>query len=228
MRHLLLCLLLFSQTCYSQHLKTIVPHTGASFRGLSVVDNAVAWVSGTKGWVGISVDAGNSWNFKQVKGFENNDFRSLYAFDNKTAVIANAGTPAYILYTNDAGDTWQQVYKNEDSAAFFDGVDFWNDKEGIIYGDPIDGHMLLLHTGDGGKSWKELPLSQRPVLKPGEASFAASGTCIHCFDDNKLVIATGGSISRLWVSENKGKSWTAISAPILQGQSSRGIFSICL
>lgn len=123
MKSLLLCLLLLSHLSYSQHFKTIAPQTDASFRGLSVVDDNVAWVSGGKGWVGESTDAGNTWNFKQVKGFEHCDFRTIYAFDAKKAVIANAGAPAYILYTTDAGNNWTTVYTNEDSAAFFDGME---------------------------------------------------------------------------------------------------------
>jgi photosystem II stability/assembly factor-like uncharacterized protein len=225
MKSILFCLLLLSQLGYGQVFIGITPQTDASFRGLSVVDDNVAWVSGSKGWVGRSVNAGKTWKFKQVKGFEALDFRTLYAFDENRAVIANAGTPGYILYTNDAGNSWTTVYKNEDSAVFFDGVDFWNDKEGIIYGDPINGRMLLQRTSDGGKTWKEFQEQERPVLMPGEASFAASGTNIKCMKGNRVVIATGGTISRLWVSENKGKSWAAVTTPILQGQNSTGIFS---
>lgn len=39
------------------------------------------------------------------------------------------------------------------------------------------------------------------------------------------MISTGGKISRLWVSKNKGASWSTISAPIIQGESTTGIFS---
>ena len=58
------------------------------------------------------------------------------------------------LSTNDAGLNWDTVYTNYDSLAFFDGMDFWNDKEGIIYGDPIKGSMLLLQTMDSGNTWR--------------------------------------------------------------------------
>lgn len=176
--------------------------------------------------MGKSANGGNDWEYIQVKGYEKCDFRSLFAFDAQTAVIANAGAPAYILYTKNGGASWDQVYKNDDTAAFFDGIGFWNNKDGIIYGDPIKGRMLLLATNDGGRTWKELPEASRPVLAEGEASFAASGTTIRCLKNNKLVIATGGKVSRLLLSENKGKNWRSVSTPIIQGQSSTGIFSI--
>ncbi len=205
--------------------KNIDTKTDASFRGLSVIDNNVAWVSGTKGYVGKSINGGKNWTFRQVKGYEQCDFRSIYAFNSKTAIIANAGTPAFILRTEDGGQSWDAVYKKTDSAAFIDGIDFWNKKEGVIYGDPIHAHMLLLRTSDGGHTWKALSDKSRPVLADGEASFAASGTCIKCIKKKKVVIATGGKVSRLLVSNDRCKSWHSYSTPILQGESTTGIFS---
>lgn len=197
----------------------------SSFRGLSVVNDSVVWVSGSAGWVGRSLNGAATWTFKQVEGFEKVDFRSLYAFDSQTAIIANAGSPANILRTTDGGETWKAVYTNVHKDAFFDGVDFWNNNEGIMYGDPIDGRMLLVKTSDGGKTWQELPDAQRPLLKEGEASFAASGTGIRCYDKSLLMISTGGKVSKLYSTTNFGKKWSVQSPPVIQGESSTGIFS---
>jgi len=204
-------------------LQKIEVGTNASFRGLSVVDDQVAWVSGSKGWVGKTNDGGKSWSFNQVSGFENSDFRSLYAFDELRALIANAGSPASILITSDGGKNWKPVYTLSHEDAFFDGIDFWNDNDGIIYGDPIDGRMLLLQTSDGGSTWNEI--TNAPALENGEASFAASGTGIRCSNKRQVMISTGGKVSRIWVSKNKGASWATLDTPILQGESSTGIFS---
>lgn len=223
----ILFFLLCTQQVLSQELlfKKIVVDTTCSFRGLSVVDDSIAWVSGINGVIGKSSNGGNTWAFKKVNGFEKWDFRTLYAFNANEAVIANAGSPAYILRTINGGVTWRVVYVNNDSLAFFDGVDFWNDKEGIIYGDPIKGRMLLLKTNDGGNSWQELPDRSRPDMAEGEASFAASGTGIRCYSPEKVIIATGGKVSRLLASKDKGNNWYTIKTPIIQGQSSTGIFS---
>ncbi len=207
------------------HLQPVNTGTDATFRGLSVVDNAVAWVSGTKGFVGVSDDKGQHWHFRQVRGYENCDFRTIYAFDANTALIANAGSPAVILRTDDGGANWQLVYKKTDSAAFIDGMDFWNKRDGLAYGDPLHTRMLLLRTEDGGNTWKMLPDNSRPVLAGGEASFAASGTCIKCIGKNKAIIATGGKVSRLLVSEDRGSRWHSLATPIVQGENSTGIFS---
>lgn len=210
----------------SIHFKRIETNINSSLRGLSVVDNKVAWVSGSNGWVGHTNNGGKSWKFSQVGEFEDKGFRSLFAFDDKRAVIANAGAPANILITINGGKDWKKVYTNNDSAAFFDGMDFWNNNEGLIYGDAINGKMLLLKTIDGGNTWNEVV--SRPKLEEGEASFAASGTGIRCFEDGKVIIATGGKKSRLWLSEDKGETWRTINPPIVQGGNTTGIYSFAV
>jgi photosystem II stability/assembly factor-like uncharacterized protein len=120
--------------------------TLASFRGLSVVDDSVAWVSGSLGTVGRTVSGGRKWQFSTVPGMEKADFRTLYAFDSLHARIGNAGSPAVLLSTEDGGKTWKEVYRNIHPDAFLDGVDFWDEKRGMVYGDPINGRLLLLKT----------------------------------------------------------------------------------
>ncbi|HLZ16613.1 MAG TPA: YCF48-related protein [Cyclobacteriaceae bacterium] len=213
---------LFSQDYKWQNIAVQVK---SSFRALSVVDDKVAWVAGSKGWIGRSRNGGKAWSFQQVKNFEEFDFRSLYAFDSLTAIIATAGSPALILRTTDGGKTWHSVYQNDAKEAFIDGLDFWNDKKGLAYGDPIQGKMLLIATQDGGLTWRELADSQRPNLKEGEASFAASGTGIRCLGGKKVIITTGGKVSRLWTSHDEGETWSAGDLPVMQGVESAGAFS---
>jgi photosystem II stability/assembly factor-like uncharacterized protein len=199
----------------------------ASIRGLSVVSDLIAWAGASKGWIGRTTDGGDTWDTSRVKGFEAVDFRSIYAFDGQRAIIANAGSPANILLTTDGGQTWEPVYTNSHPDAFIDGVDFWSESEGLMYGDPIDGRMLLIKTSDGGKTWKEIPEMQRPAQKNGEASFAASGTGIRCVD-GKVYIATGGSCSRIFFSTDKCQTWQILNPPILQGKPATGIFALAI
>lgn len=223
---LLIILSYYPGVSQSLSFEPCVVSVQSSFRGLSVVNDTVVWVSGNNGWVGRSVNGAIDWNFQQIPGFEKSDFRTIYAFDEHSAILATAGVPAFILLTRDGGITWKEVYKNEDPAAFIDGVDFWNQNEGLIYGDPINGKMLLLSTQDGGTTWHLFSENIRPVLHAGEASFAASGSGIQCLDESMVVIATGGKTSRLFISQDKGKSWNTSTPEIIQGRESTGIFSV--
>ncbi|MEP2669200.1 MAG: YCF48-related protein [Cyclobacteriaceae bacterium] len=226
--YFLLALFLLAQPTWAQlfQLTSISTGINSSFRGLSVVNNQVAWVSGSNGWVGISTNGGNTWEFNQVKGHETSGFRSLYAFDEHRAIIANAGSPTNILITADAGKTWKVVYTNNHEAAFIDGIDFWNEKEGLIYGDPIDGKMLLLKTSDGGSTWNEVVTA--PQLNEGEASFAASGTGIRCVGKSLAYLSTGGMTSRFWITSDKGNTWNVQTPPIVQGDVATGIYSFAV
>ena len=227
----LLCpIVMVSGQSLQTEFKLSISQTGteSSFRGLSVVDNQVAWLSGSKGFVCRSLNGGNQWKCQQVKGFESSDFRSIYGFDSLHAVIANAGSPAHILKTHDGGLTWNLVFENRHADAFIDGIDFWNAQVGLAYGDPIDGKMLLIKTLDAGNSWFELPPDSRSKLESQEASFAASGTGIRCFGTQEVMISTGGFVSRLWQSKDQGAHWTFKTTPIIQGKNSTGIYSFDL
>lgn len=241
MRHLILSILVFftSLALYAQtpaYLGNIVsgmPATQAmadsvkkGFRGLSVVNEKVIWISGQRGLVGRSTNGGKSFSWRRVSEYPKVDFRTLHAFDKKTAVVATAGTPCVILRTSDGGKHWDHVYRSHDTLMFFDGVGFWDKNRGLIFGDPIKGRMFLMETLDGGINWTEIPFDDRPQLVEGEAAFAASGTTIRTLPNGHVYIATGGVKSRLWHSRDYGHHWEVFETPIVQGKPSQGIFSM--
>ncbi|ASU33136.1 WD40/YVTN/BNR-like repeat-containing protein [Mucilaginibacter xinganensis] len=190
--------------------------------GLSVVDDSVAWVSGSRGYIAITRDGGKNWAWQQVKGFEKADFRDIEAFSDKSAVIMSSGTPALVLKTTDGGANWKVKYKNTDTTYFLDAMDFDKPKHGLILGDPIGNKFLLLETNDSGETWN--PFKSQPTALKGEAAFAASGTCLRVID-GKILIASGGTNSRL-LSWSDKKGWNYINFPITHGKPSQGSFSV--
>lgn len=218
-------LILFSviDVIKAQSVKLIPQVITASIRGMSVVDNNVAWVSGSKGHVGISTDGGNNWKWQQVKGYETADFRDVQAFSDKKAVIIASGTPALVLKTIDGGLNWNLVFNNNDPAYFLDAMDFADNSHGFIMGDPINNKFLLLETKNEGDTWEKV--NNGPDAIAGEAAFAASGTCMR-IQNGQVLIVTGGAVSKYIYSPVKNMMWQYINTPLLQNKDSRGAFGI--
>lgn len=205
-------------------IKVITPAPPAkSIRGLSVVTDNIVWASGTGGQVGRSIDGGAHWQWTQVPGCDSCDWRSLYAFNDRKAIVLNAGAPALIFLTEDGGQSWRRVFSDHRPGIFFDAMQFFDDKEGIAIGDPIDHKFIVIRTHNGGLSWEADPVDILPVAKEGEAIFAASGTSIVNLPGKKVYFATGGTVARLFKETG---NWQAYTIPTVQGSSTTGIFSI--
>lgn len=213
---------LFYNAVQAQTVKMLDSSRTESFRGLSVVNNKIVWVSGSAGTIGRSIDGGETWEWLKVTGFEKTDFRDIEAFDEKTAVIMGIGAPANILRTTDAGKTWKTVYENTDSLMFLDAMEFWNINSGIVIGDPIDGRFFIARTFDGGKSWEPLPMQYRPLAAKGEACFASSGSNIVKLTKKEAVFVSGGMESHVFIRDKK------IKLPIIQGTESTGANAIAV
>lgn len=201
--------------------------TNVSLRGLSVVDGRTVWASGEKGTVLHSTDGGASWRVDSVPGARALDFRSVHARSRQVAHVA--ATAGRIYRTTDGGATWSLRYQASDSSLFLDAIDFWDDQHGMALGDPKNGRFFLLITQDGGDTWHEPPIDERPVAEPGEAAFAASGTSLVLHGDAAEMgawIVTGGAVARVHRSMQRGRSWVATATPMRQGGGSEGIFSI--
>ena len=213
------CLFLTAQ---KPKVEVLTTGTKTSLRGLSVVNDNVVWVSGSNGTIGRSNNAGKNWNWYTVKGFEKTEFRDIEAFDAQTAVIMAVGEPAYILKTTDGGFSWKTVYENKTPGMFLDALDFWDEEEGIVVGDPINGKIFIAQTRDGGDSWLEASSGSLHLrADSGEAFFAASGTNIRYFK-SKFFLVSGGTRARLFSQDGISR------IPITQGAETRGANSIAV
>jgi photosystem II stability/assembly factor-like uncharacterized protein len=201
----------------------------ADFRGLSVVSPKVAWVSGTKGTYARTIDGGKTWTVAMVPGAEKLDFRDVEAFGAETAYLLSAGQgdASRIYKSTDGGKSWTKQFHSAEPASFFDALAFWDEKNGMALGDPVDGRFQLITTEDGGAPWKVLPTKNLPAALPNEGAFAASGTCLVTFGKDDVWFATGGAkVARVFHSGDRGRHWDVSDTPVMAGVASAGIFSI--
>ncbi|MEW5675830.1 oxidoreductase [Flavobacterium enshiense] len=194
-----------------------------SIRAL-VVDNDKVWYAANNGNYG-------SISLKDDKRFVGNiqkdtlkiEFRSIAQTKDNIFVLA-IGNPGLLYRISKDGKETELVYEEKGEKVFYDAINFWNDNEGIAVGDPTEDCFSLLITRDGGQSWTKTSCESLPKLTEGEAFFAASNTNI-IIKGEKTWIVSGGKRSRVFYSEDKGKSWQVIETPIIQGSAMTGIFS---
>ena len=209
------------------HWTTQTSNITARLRGVSAVNERVAWASGSGSTVLRTTDGGSTWQKLTVTS-DTLDFRDIDAIDERTAYVLSIGTgPASRIYkTIDAGETWTLQFKNEEPKGFLDAMSFWDADHGVVFGDSIDGKLDILKTEDGGLVWSRLASDKLPTALSNEGAFAASGTNIAVFGKNHAWIGTGAAAkARVLRTTDRGRTWQAAETPLAAGPST-GIFSI--
>jgi len=199
----------------------------ARLRGVSAVNEQVAWASGSGSTVLRTTDGGATWEKLKVTD-ETLDFRDVDAIDAETAYILSIGNgqASRIYKTTDSGKTWKLQFRNDDEKAFLDAMSFWDANHGIAFGDSVDKQFYILTTADGGNTWSRVPSQNLPPAKENEGAFAASGTNIALFGKSHAWIGTGAAAkSRVLRTSDGGRTWQVADTPLASAQSS-GIFSI--
>lgn len=197
-----------------------------SIRAIAPLDSTRVWFAANKGKVGL-ID-GNTPKLATIKY---NDsllhFRSIAATSNLVFVlsIANPGVLYKIGYDGSSATHIEAVYVEEGNDVFYDAMKFWNDREGIAMGDPMDGCLSVIITKDGGNTWRKLDCELLPKVDKGEAAFAASNTNIAIYKDHAWIV-TGGLRARVFHSSDKGDHWEVFNTPIIQGKAMTGIYSV--
>jgi photosystem II stability/assembly factor-like uncharacterized protein len=199
----------------------------ARLRGVSAVNERVAWASGSNSTVLRTEDGGATWKKLTVTS-EALDFRDVDAIDENTAYLLSIGNGAAsrIYKTLDRGQTWTLQFRNEDPKAFLDAMSFWDANHGIVIGDSVDGQLYILTTSNGGREWVRVPANALPPALEGEGAFAASGTNIAVYGKSHAWIGLGAAPrARVLRTTDGGRTWKAFETPLKSGPSS-GIFSI--
>jgi photosystem II stability/assembly factor-like uncharacterized protein len=203
-------------------------HTGGGqFRGLAAVNSRVAWVAGVGGVVMRTTDGGRDWQTVSPPNAADLEFRDIEATDayHAVALSIGPGEASRILVTDDGGAHWTTAFRNTDPDAFYDCTAFYDRWHGLAMSDPVDGRFRILSTADGGHHWRVLPAAGMPPAQTGEAGFAASGTCLVTIGRTAFLASGGGTVSRVYRSDDLGRHWRYAGTSV-PSSASAGIFSL--
>lgn len=220
----------FAETNGKIHQPTLTPQNSGTTQGLiavSPVNSRVVWASGRGGTFLLTTNGGKTWKAAVVPGAEALQFRDVQGVSDKVAYLQSIGdnpTDFRIYKTVDGGATWTMQFQNQNPGAFYDCFAFWTPKRGISHSDSVSGVFPDLRTTDG-RTWQDISSNMPPAL-PGEASFAASGTCVATQGARNAWIATGGSTSaRILATRDAGHTWNAYDTPLVSSPSA-GAFTV--
>ena len=151
------------------------PIKPAHYRGLFVLNDSIAWFSGSKGTVIRTTDGGRNFdtisplatntklayflpygnqtveNYNRVSdasiSLQRKDYRDIWAKNDKEAVIMSAGDSAVILKTIDGGEIWTIVYTDFRKDIFLDALEI-DSKTGVgmVLGDPIIPEPIIVEV----------------------------------------------------------------------------------
>ena len=194
-----------------------------SIRAIEIMGNDIGF-AGSNGYYGIYNSSQNQVKLNRQQ-FDTifPEFRAV-ASTSADFFMLSVGNPALLYKTGDMGEM-EVVYKEENEKVFYDSMTFWNKKEGIAMGDPVENCLSIIITRNGGKTWKKLPCDVLPEIVEGEAAFAASNGNIAVQGDNTWIIS-GGMKSRVFYSPDKGMTWQVFDTPLVQGGSTKGGYAI--
>jgi len=192
---------------------------------VSPVNSRIVWAAGSGGTYVLTTDGGETWKAAVVPGAENLEFRDVHGVSEKIAYLMSVGantTDFRIYKTIDGGATWTIQFTNQTANAFYDCFAFWTPRRGITHSDSVNGVFPDIRTTNG-MTWESIAANMPPAL-PGEASFAASGTCAATEGERNAWIATGGSsIARILATRDGGDTWKAYDTPLVSSASAGGI-----
>jgi len=193
-----------------------------SIRALAL-DHDKVWYAADQSRFGFIDMKTNQKKEIKLPSEKKSEIRSIAQTENYVFIL-NVGNPALLYKISKEDLSYVLVYQENHEKVFYDSMQFWNEKEGIAIGDPIEGSFSVITTRDGGVSWQKMPSDRLPHLEDGEAAFAASNTNI-VIKGNATWLVSGGKKARVFHSRNKGKSWSVVETPIVQGKQMTGIFT---
>ncbi|MFC4740761.1 oxidoreductase [Flavobacterium ponti] len=194
-----------------------------SIRAILTDDNYL-WYAGDNGNYGkINLKTNEVSKFKIQSDTIVNEIRSI-AQTKEYIFLLPVANPANVYKISKKDNSQKIVYTEVNEKAFYDSMQFKDEINGMAMGDPTNNCLSVIVTNDGGNSWRKINCDNLPKVVEGEAAFAASNSNL-MLEKSKSFMVSGGKKSRLFASDDFGKTWQVYNTPIIQGEEMTGIFT---
>lgn len=206
-------------------------------RYLHAVNESVAWATGYDGsggnlyktWFTRTSNGGELWEAGLVITSLNYGLGNIWAIDENTAwaAVFYAGSQndnCGIYKTIDGGQTWtHQVGPLQGAQSFANNVIFWDENVGMCQGDVRDGYFEVYTTTDGGDNWNRVPQANFSGLPVQTGEMGWTGV-IETTGENTAIFGTNKG--NVYISNDRGNTWTAYDTPIPAGGLNEGVNDI--
>ena len=205
----------------------ILLDTNQHYRGLFVQQETIL-VAGSSGHVAVGLIGSDGVDWTRNFNVDSLHLRDIESINGQVHALS-IGSPGYLkerqTASNDSSENlWKTNYYNTDTSVFMDGMDFWANGFGLVYGDPLDGYHFILRTENAGRDWMRIGRDQLPEPIQDEAGFAASGTGVVCVGNGVGYIGWGGVKARVFKTTDYGVTWEVLETPVAHGKAGKGIY----
>ena len=160
-----------------------------------------------------TTNGGKTWTPGKYTGVPSNSYISnITAISSQKAWIATYKKSATlgkngIFVTNDGGNSWTQQTSApfDNPKSFPDVVYFWDSRNGVCMGDPVNNYFEIYTTKNGGLNWIRVPSGNIPISLNGEYGY----TNLYSVYGN--IIWFGTNKGRVFKSTDNGYHWTVSS-----------------
>ncbi|MBN1799310.1 MAG: hypothetical protein JW822_12085 [Spirochaetales bacterium] len=179
--------------------------------GIEIVDENIAFNSGSRGHVGVTEDGGKTWTRLTDYG-ESFEFqyhcRYLSFLSRDTGWIASTEK---LASTFNGGQSWNEIALPE-GIKRIKAIDMWSKTEGCI----LDNDYTLFFTNDSGKTWQKQNIE---IENPNKKISMSQDTAMRFSNkDNGKIIAQistpeGSEVIEL-ITNDGGKTWMQEKLPV--------------
>jgi len=180
-----------------------------AMRYIFAVDENVAYsVPSNSSGIGKTTSGGAIWDYIPLpQEYNNYGVSMVYAINKDTLFVPifsfTGSGNTYILKSTDGGQTWRNVLEGKQlGTSFFNVIHFFDELNGVVQGDPVNGEFEIYITNDGGENWTEIDGTNIPDAVNNEY-----GT-VGYFYGNENYIWYFTTKGRVFRSLDKGQTWT--------------------